>query len=163
MNDVQDIQRSTEKQQEREHQQQTDLLGTGFSKLPDTLLASSVPGTKITYSQDLRPNGINQISSSGQYHHTLSTSSVLSITNASANRTTAAPYYSYTSLPSTTIVPSLGNVVSTESIPPINTTNAYHTDLASIQVRLPEIPKRIFNNKTWKNSVRDSSFCIFDN
>ena len=160
MNDVQDIQRSTEKQQELEHQQQTDLLGTGFSKLPDTLLASSVPGTKITYSQDLRPNGINQISSSSQYHHTLSTSSVLSITNASANRTTAAPYYSYTSLPSTTIVPSLGNVVSTEGI---TTTNAYHTDIASIQVRLYKIPKRIFNNKTWKNSVRDSSFCIFDN
>ena len=160
MTGVQDIQRSTEKQQELGHQQHTDLLGPGFSKLPDTFSASTVPGTKITYSQDLRPNGINQISTSGQYHHTLSTSSVLSITNASANRTTAAPYYTYTSLPSTTIGPSLGNVVSTESIP---TTNAYHTDIASIQVRLHEISKRIFNNKTWKNSVRDSSFCIFDN
>ena len=157
MTGVQDIQRSTEKQQELGHQQHTDLLGTGFSKLPDTFSASTVPGTKITYSQDLRPNGINQISTSGQYHHTLSTSSVLSITNASANLTTAAPHYSYTSLPNTTIDPSIGNVVSTESA----TVNAYHTDIAAIQVRL-RISQSIFNNKTLKIPL-ETSLCIFDN
>ena len=103
-----------------------------LSKYSDTFSTSNVPGTKVSYSQNLRPNGINQISA-GQYNQPLSTSSVLSITNASASRMTAAPY-SYTSLPSTTtIAPILETVVSSAE----NTiTNPYQTDIASIQVRL---------------------------
>ena len=129
----QDIQRSTEKQQELDQQQTQDLIG-GFPKLSDPFSSSAGPGTKITYGQDLRPNGgtNQQIPSSSQYHHhTLSTSSILSITNASAIRTTAAPY-SYSSFPNTTIgSTSLGNVVPSENA----TTTAYNTDIASMQVR----------------------------
>ena len=129
VNDKQDIQRSTEKQQELE-QQQTDLIErelTKFSSGP--YLSSAVPGTKVTYSQDLLPNGTG-IASLGQYHHTLSTSSALSIANASVNRTTAAPFPSTSLAYTTTIGPALGNAVSSE-----NTSNAYQTHIASIQVR----------------------------
>ena len=130
---VQDIQRTTEKQQELE-QQQTDLIGE-YSKFSDTF-SSTIPGVpKVSYSQDLRPNGgTNQLTSSGQYqqHPIFSTSSVLSATSASVNRTTAAPY-SYTSMPSSTLGPtSLGNVVVSSE----NTSSAYQADIASLQVRL---------------------------
>ena len=153
---VQDIQRTTEKQQELE-QQQTDLIGE-YSKFSDTF-SSTIPGVpKVSYCQDLRPNGgTNQLTSSGQYqqHPIFSTSSVLSATSASVNRTTAAPY-SYTSMPSSTLGPtSLGNVVVSSE----NTSSAYQADIASLQVRLKIYNVFIKQNK--KGFIDDKSFSIF--
>ena len=127
VNDLQGIQRSTEKQQELE-QQQTDLIGE-LTKLSDPFPASSGVGTRTAYNQELLPNGTSQ-ASFGQYQHMLSTSSNLSITNASANRTTAGLSTCTALANTTTVVPSLGNPVSSDNIG-----NAYLGDVASIQVR----------------------------